>query len=428
MRFSTLPAWLDWQRQLNPRAIELGLDRIGAVARKMGLDQPGFPLLTVAGTNGKGSSVTMADAILRAAGRRCGRFTSPHLLRYEERIAVDGEEITEEALCQVFARVDEAREEISLTEFEFSALAAMDYFRQRQVDIAVLEVGLGGRLDAVNAFSPTVALITALDLDHQDWLGADRNGIGREKAGIMRPGIPVVCSDPAPPPSIQEHADQIGARLAQAGRDFSWEVQASGWRWQYHFLDWSLPAPGLAGKHQYQNAAGVLAALTHLPWPITESMAARGLQNAKLPGRMQPLAQGRGYLDVAHNPQAASALAEMLPPLPERTLGVVGMLETKDLENTLRPLLSRIQSWYLAELPVPNSATRAAWENAAKALALPNACVFASLEAAYAQAIEDWREGDRLLVFGSFITVAEVQRMEARPVNIESRKANGHEN
>jgi len=234
MRFNTSAQWLAWQESLHPREIDMGLARTRAVAERMGLMRLSFPIVTVAGTNGKGSSVALVERIARAAGLRVGRFMSPHLLQYHERIAVAGKDIAEADLCQAFAAVDAARcqgEEISLTYFEFGALAAMAHFRAATVDLAVLEVGLGGRLDAVNVFDADVALITAIGLDHEQWLGHNREAIGREKAGILRPGRPAVCSDPQPPASIAQTAHQVGARLWQLGSDFNFSANTNTWHW-----------------------------------------------------------------------------------------------------------------------------------------------------------------------------------------------------
>ncbi|MBI1733138.1 MAG: bifunctional folylpolyglutamate synthase/dihydrofolate synthase, partial [Gammaproteobacteria bacterium] len=279
-RFRNLAAWLKWQENLHYPAVALGLDRCRAVAQRLGLLPAPFRVLTVGGTNGKGSSATLLDLILRKAGYRVGRYTSPHLLRYNERICVEGIEATDDQICRVFDEVDRARGEITLTFFEFGTLAALLLFREAAIDMAVMEVGLGGRLDAVNVLDADAALITTVDLDHELWLGGDRESIGLEKAGICRPGRPAVCADPEPPASIAAHAGANGAFLYQSGRDFRFTVRGEKWDWRGRERTWrNLPRP--AGRHRYQiqNAAGVLMMLDAIAaeCPVSEAAIHAGL-------------------------------------------------------------------------------------------------------------------------------------------------------
>lgn len=418
-RFHTLDEWLSWQETLHPSEIELGLERVAAVLRRLQLSQPAFTIVTVAGTNGKGSSVAMLEAILRAAGYRVGAYTSPHLLRYNERIRIDGEAVTDAALCAAFERIDAARgirsqegsQEVSLTYFEFGTLAAMDILQRSGVDIVVLEVGLGGRLDAVNVLDADVALITAIDVDHQAWLGADRETIAGEKAGILRPGRPAVCSDPAPPASLLAAAESLGTPLALLGRDFSAQREGDHWRWQSgDTLLSDLPLPALPGTFQLHNAAGVLAVLSALAtdFPVPATAIAQGLQTVNLAGRFQLLpGHPLQILDVAHNAQSARALAENLThrPCAGRTRLVLAMLDDKDIEAVIACLRPCVDDWYLASLAVPRAAPVARLQ---QALAGQPVAVFDTVPAAHAAALAASSATDRVVVAGSFYTVAAV--------------------
>ncbi|MGH8245669.1 MAG: bifunctional tetrahydrofolate synthase/dihydrofolate synthase, partial [Gammaproteobacteria bacterium] len=336
-RFGSLKEWLFWQERLHFPAIELGLERSRTVAERLGLLPPGFTVLTIAGTNGKGSSAAMLDLALRGAGYRVGKYTSPHLMRYNERICVDGAEMTDDELCRVFDQVDGAREDVSLTYFEFGTLAALQVFREMHVDVAIMEVGLGGRLDAVNILDADVALVTTIDLDHERWLGSDRESIGREKAGIFRAGRPAVCADPHPPNSVIQAAQAVGATYYQAGRDFIYSV--SGGRWDWRIAGGrallAMPNPCTDHKRQVQNAAGVLMVLSVIAdrFPVSAEVICASLGDFHLAGRFQIVpGQIPFVLDVAHNRQAAEVLAENLVRLPctGRTHLVIGMLKDKN--------------------------------------------------------------------------------------------------
>lgn len=417
MRFATLNEWLAWQETLHAREIDLGLERVSRVLERLGRAHPPYTVLTVGGTNGKGSCVAMLESILGAAGYRVAAYTSPHLLRYNERIRIGGVEVDDATLCRAFERVDQARGDITLTYFEFGTLAALDIFHGAGLDVAILEVGLGGRLDAVNAVDADVALITSIDLDHVDWLGTDRESIGREKAGILRTGRPAVCGDPHPPCSLVTQAQLLGAPLYCLERDFGYtkDKDMSGWRW------WSsvgrrdaLPLPNLYGDFQLQNAAAVLMVLELIreDLPVGQDHLRRGLGEIRLRGRFQVLPGAvERILDVAHNPHGAVALAQALRqrPCTGRTLAVTAILGDKDVENIGRTMRAVVDAWYAAGLDVPRGQSGAALAERLAAVhpeapILAHACVCD----AYAQALQDARPGDRVVVFGSFYTVAEI--------------------
>lgn len=417
-RFTTLDDWLVWQEGLHGREIELGLERCRAVAERLDLCRPRYAVVSIAGTNGKGSSVAMLDAILSAAGYKVGRYTSPHLVRYNERIRIAGEAASDAAICAAFNRIDQARGEISLTYFEFGTLAALDLFEREQVDVALLEVGLGGRLDAVNILDADVALVATIDIDHVEWLGSDRESIGREKAGIFRAGRPAVCSDPLPPASLVEHAAELNTDLRLGGRDYGYDADGRGWNW------WSgkqryenLPRPNLRGEFQLQNAAGALMVLEMLAprCPVERTAIDHGLCHLSLPGRYQEFPGPVTWiLDVAHNPQSARVLAETLKvqPIAGRTHFLAGMLRDKDIGGVFSIVKDLADSWHLASLPPRRGASAAQLHEQLEALHV-TAPVFLheSVEAACAAMKKQARSGDRVLVFGSFLTVAGAARV-----------------
>ncbi len=411
-RFDSLPAWLAWQETLHPQKIDLGLARVAAVADRMGLLQPEYGVITIAGTNGKGSSVALLAAILGAAGYRVGSYTSPHLLRYNERICIAGQLATDSELCSAFDCVDQARGQETLSYFEFGTLAALQLFAAAGLDIALLEVGMGGRLDAVNIVDPDTALVTAIDIDHSAWLGTDRETIGREKAGIFRPGRPAVCADPAPPASLEETAVGLGASWFALGREFSFEVTGSGWDWQGPNSSYrQLPPPALAGVHQYDNAAGVLMVLESLRerFPVSRRAIQAGLRSVTLAGRFQILPGTVDViLDVAHNPASGLRLAQMLEEFPASgdTWLVLGMLQDKDAAAFMESLAPRVDHWCLASLDVERGLSAAELRQMLPITA--NAAhEFPSVAAASDYAQTRAAAGDRVVVCGSFITVAE---------------------
>lgn len=401
--------WLSYLEQIHPVNIDMGLDRVGAVARRMGLTELPFKVITVAGTNGKGSSCAMAASILMAAGYRVGVYSSPHLLRFTERVRVDGDELADSDHCEAFAAVEAARAEIALTFFEFATLAGLWLFRRAAPDVLLLEVGLGGRLDATNVVESDVAMITSIALDHCDWLGDTREAVAVEKAGVYRKGKPAISGEPNPPSTIASEAQRLGANLRQVGVDFfgkeHGEEHEAGW--DYHGLNhWcGLPKPVLP----LMNAVTVLAALESLGLPLPEAAIRQGLADARLAGRMQRLQSAPLVIvDVAHNPHSAAYLASQLRLIPcnGRRRAVVGMLKDKDMAGSLAELDGLIDHWYLASLHGPRAATSA---QLATALGEQGpARAFESVDEAYRAALAASSPDDMVIVFGSFYTVADV--------------------
>ena len=411
-RFTCLADWLAWQESLHFTAIELGLDRCNKVAQRMGLLKPANKVISISGTNGKGSSAAMLDAMLRQSGYRVGAYTSPHLTRYNERICIGGKQVTDEQLCRSFDRIDRARGDISLTYFEFGTLAALDIFQRARLDIAILEVGLGGRLDAVNILDADVALVVTIDLDHEKWLGYTREAIGREKAGIFRRRQPAICSDPAAPASIADCARETGALLYQAGRDFTCAAHADTWTWRGSGTVYEgLPKPGVNNDRQVQNAAGVLMALETLAaeFPVSLETVKACLRDFRLAGRFQ-VVPGKTpcILDVAHNRQAVSALVENIRKIPKvgETHVVIGMLRDKNHGAVFEQLAQIADHWYLAELQEDRAAgleeltgALGRYEETGKIKQ------FKTVREALSEAEAGARIGDRIIVTGSFVTV-----------------------
>ena len=415
---TSLPGWLDYIEQLHPKTIALGLDRVQQVRRVLALD-PAFPVITVGGTNGKGSVCAMLEAVLDLAGYRVGCYTSPHLLRYNERVRIGRSEAGDADLVRAFAAVEQARQAVPLTYFEMGTLAAMWLFMQQRVEAAVLEVGLGGRLDAVNAFDADCAVVTSVDIDHVDFLGGDRETIGYEKAGIFRSGRPAVCADPAPPARLTQHAAVIGARLLRIGVDFGVTVQDRQWQyWGPRGRRSALPHPVLRGTPQLANAAAAITALESLRerLPVSVNDLRSGLLRAEIPGRFQVL-PGRPavILDVAHNPQAARALAASLAAMNQRgrTYAVLGMLKDKDIAGVIEALKPAIAHWFIAGLDVARGAGVGDLDGALAQAGIETRTRSPDVAAAYTQACDMATENDRILVFGSFYTVATVMRMRA---------------
>ncbi len=422
-----LAAWLDHQQRVHPRAIALGLDRVREVWTRLGAPAPAPVVITIGGTNGKGSTVAFLEAMLVADGKRVGAYTSPHLLNYNERVRVAGRDADDAALVAAFERIEIARDEIPLTYFEYGTLAALLIFADSALDVALLEVGLGGRLDAVNIIDADAAIVTTVDLDHQDWLGNDRGSIGREKAGIFRGGRPAIAGELDPPRTLIERALCIGADLRIAGRDFQVDTRADGWSWS----GWdaaahrdspasiALPAPVLAAPCQIDNAAAAIAALyalrDRLGW--NPRAIAAGVVNARIAARMQRFG-GRPELviDVAHNPQAAQMLAAWLhgPRAGGRTLAVFGALGDKDVHGVVDALRNEFDAWFLAGLDQDSprgldaDALRAQVASVldAGAVQASEASVDAALAAAFAQA----QPGDRVIAFGSFFVASAALR------------------
>lgn len=411
MRFSTLAEWLSWQESLHPSAIDLGLARLSRTLARLGWRRPACPVITVGGTNGKGSSVALLNRILTEAGYRVGTFTSPHLLRYNERIAIADRPVSDASLIAAFERIDAARGADTLTFFEFNALAAFLVFETAGLDAIVLEVGMGGRLDAANAIDADAALVTSIALDHCEWLGRDVETIGREKAGIFRRGRPAVFGSEDMPQSIEKSAAETAAHLLRLGRDFAYQRHGDRWSWRGTKSRYDdLPRPALIGEIQFDNAASVLAVLESLVerLPVTREAIVRGLQRVSLPGRFQ-IVQTRieWILDVAHNPAAAHTLASQLAERATsgRTIAVCGMLGDKDIEGVTDELRGRFDEWLVCGL----SGARAVDVNQlAQRLGARGANVTAQapdVSTACAMADSMARAGDRIVVFGSFLTV-----------------------
>lgn len=460
----SLNDWIEWLLHLHATEIDLGLERVRVVAEKMQLLQPAKKVITVAGTNGKGSSVAMLSAIYSAAGYRVGRYTSPHLLRFNERIQVNGTPVADQAIIEAFDAIDQARAEldIKLTYFEFSTLAALSIFKQAALDLAILEVGLGGRLDAVNIVDADVALITAISVDHIDWLGSDRDQIALEKAGILRPNQWAVCSDANPPHTLAEYAQKIGTQLFQLGKDFqvclesekksqnsqSCQVEKSesgenlegglgvlAKSWDFLALSsplqsfCSLPMPALAGDFQLQNAAGVLAALQGLEksFPVTQAAIEQGLQQVKHPGRLQWLSVSLSeqkpqswLVDVAHNPQSAEVLADYLQQQNLRfPQAVFSVLADKDALPMVKLLVPFIDIWHIAPLDQLRALTLTELKGLLRQAGVAKTRIVAhkTLEQAVQQCA--LASEATTLAWGSFFTVAsvltELERLQFSP-------------
>ncbi|MBW5891376.1 bifunctional tetrahydrofolate synthase/dihydrofolate synthase [Pectobacterium polaris] len=411
---SPLVTWLHYLEHLHAQAIDLGLERVKQVAEHLQLLQPAATIFTVAGTNGKGTTCCTLESILLAAGLRVGVYSSPHLVRYTERVRIQGKELPEAQHTQAFADIEAGRGAVSLTYFEFGTLSALQLFKQANLDVVILEVGLGGRLDATNIVDADVSVVTSIAIDHTDWLGNDRESIGREKAGIFRQGRPAVVGEPDMPGTIADVAAEKGAQLRRRGRDWEYSVQRETWSWQDKQRELSrLPLPNVP----LANAATALAALHYSSLNVSEEAIRQGLQHAALPGRFQTVqASPRLILDVAHNPHAAAYLANRLAALPKtgKVRAVVGMLSDKDIAGTLAHLTPLVDAWYCAQLEGPRGAT-------AQQIAehLTHSQSFSDVVAAWQQAMSEAMEQDIVIVCGSFHTVAHV--MEA----LDEEKANG---
>ena len=447
MRFNNLNDWLTWQESLNPREIELGLERVSAVSKQAGHTSTfNCPLITVAGTNGKGSVVAMLEAMAMSAGLNVCSYTSPHLFQYNERIKINSQPVSDDELCAAFERLDQARGDYPLTYFEFGTLAAIDLFYKQQLDLVILEVGLGGRLDAVNIMDADVSILTSVAIDHIDWLGDDRETIGYEKAGVFRSGKPVICGDRKVPSSVSSYAEQLDCELKQLGRDYDISVNETTGQWHLHsaIADLSdIDAPSLSGYFQYENAAAALMALLTLKAKgllasaqsnnSFEDAIIDGLQSIKLSGRFQKVNELPLVLvDVAHNLQAAQALVSQLKATRSdttKTWAILAMLSDKDVNGVIEQVSSEIDHWCFAGL---ESVSRGMSVNDFSIL-LPdilisndligktkatNQCKMfpavamqaSSVTAACEKVLTMVNEGDRIIIFGSFYTVAEAMQ------------------
>lgn len=416
MRPVTLAGWLDHIETLHARPIALGLERVAIVAKRLSLDVEAT-VVTVAGTNGKGSTCALLESMYRHAGFRTALYTSPHLLAFNERIRIRGVEAADSDIVAAFEAVETARvdgDAVPLTYFEFSTLAALRLFVAARPDVLVLEVGLGGRLDAVNIVDADVAIVTSIGIDHVDFLGATREAIGREKAGVFRPGRQAVCGDADPPQSLVDYAQAIGAPLWRAGRDYSYDVAGTQWTYRGPAGNrHALPLPALRGGYQFGNAATALAAIDALRdrLPVSAGAVRDGLVNVELPGRFQVL-PGRPVvvLDVAHNPHAARVFAQTLRDMSyhPRTLAVFGMLADKDIVGVACELQMRIDGWYVAPLPGPRGAPVARLAAALRAAGVDDSSIheYPTIADAFDAARSDANDTDRIAAFGSFLTVA----------------------
>ncbi|MBB5767140.1 MULTISPECIES: bifunctional tetrahydrofolate synthase/dihydrofolate synthase [Xanthomonas] len=413
----SLSDWLVYIEQQHPSTIAMGLERVREVAARLQLAAPARHVIVVGGTNGKGSTVAFIEAIGRAAGWKVGSYTSPHLLRYNERVRIDGVDASDAALVEAFAAVEAVRGDTTLTYFEYGTLAALWLLQRSALDLAVLEIGLGGRLDAVNIVDSDVAVITTVDIDHTDWLGEDREAIGAEKAGIIRAWKPVVLGEIDPPSSVLRRAYQLGANAIRAGSDYFFEPieaqhpEAPQWRWRDVAVTLELPMPALHAPVQLANAAAAIAALQALPEALPDAAWAQGISSAQVVGRLQrcDVDGVQVLLDVGHNPQAARALADALGAQAHTgsTHAIYAALADKDVLGVVEAVATQVDHWTLAGLDGARGqsaqALQARLQGSAAAQAVCHGDVAGALGAVLAQAAP----GDRVLVFGSFHTVAD---------------------
>ncbi len=410
---NSLEQWLSYVEGINIKTIDMGLERTELVRQKLEL-KPTCPVVTIAGTNGKGSVCAYLTAIYQAAGFKVGTLTSPHLLKFNERICINGHPVSDELIVRAFSAIEEARGETPLTYFEFNALAAVWVFAEQQVDVMVLETGLGGRLDAINVFDADCSVITNVDLDHIEYLGDTIEKVGFEKAGIFRAGKPAICGQIPPPQSVINHANDIKANLLILNTDFAATQKNEQWDFsceQTHYKN--LPLPALRGAYQIQNAACALAAISCLneALPVTTEAIAQGLSMARNPGRFQIIAhKPTVILDVGHNPHAARALAASLTQLPQvkKQVAVFSMLSDKDINEVLNICAPLFDYWYVSGLDLPRGMTTDQIEQKLRAHGIKNVRSFATVATAYQQALSEVQEDDRIIVFGSFHTVAEI--------------------
>lgn len=412
----SLQNWLDYQLELYTQEIELGLERVKKVAAKLGILNPNFKIITIGGTNGKGSTVTLTESILRQSGFKTGAFTSPHLLRYTERIKINHQEITESELIEHFELIEKIKGDVKVTYFEFACLSAMLSFIRHKVDVAILEVGLGGRLDATNIWDADVSVVTSVDVDHQKWLGDTKEEISREKAGIFKKDKLAIVGDKNPSKSLIEQAYKVRAILKIHGVDFRIDKKVNGW--DLHFDEkklTNLAWPGLAGDFQLSNAACAILAVASLNFDIHQPQINCGLQKAKIVGRLQRLEYlNRNWLlDVAHNPHSAKVLAKHLAKNKPsgKTFALFAMLEDKNIEQVIKIMQVQIDTWYVLNLEIDRAVPGNKIHSLLAEMAQEDTRVYNKVEEAVKTIIEDSTVDDRIIVFGSFYTVAEVLRL-----------------
>ena len=405
--------WLAYIEALHPKSIAMGLDRVKTAADKLQLDSK-FPIITVAGTNGKGSVCAILSQVYVQSGYQVGCYTSPHLVRYNERVSINNQPISDDELCNAFAAVEAGRGDVALTYFEMGTLAAMWHFCRANLDVLVLEVGLGGRLDAVNIFEPTCAIVTTIDLDHMEYLGDTREKIGFEKAGVFRANKLAICGDENPPVSLLDYAKKIGANLQLINRDFTAKKTVQGWQYSAGDMQLQLPNLGLVGDFQLINAASAVHTVQHLNdiLPITQANIYAALRAVKLTGRFQQIhSQPEILVDVAHNPHAARSLAHNLQAKLTfgRTFAVFAMLADKDIDGVVRELIGEMDAWYLADIHSPRGAKASDLQKILLKYAKKSSIqLFANVGAAIDAAYKNAAKNDRIIVFGSFHTVADV--------------------
>lgn len=417
MRFNQLAQWLSWLESLHPNEIDLGLERIARVASNLDVLKPNAKVITFAGTNGKGSTLTYCASILQQAGHKVGAFVSPHFERYNERIAINGTPVDDQSLCESFARIDAARGDISLTYFEFGTLAALDLFKLNDVDVYLLEVGLGGRLDAVNCIDADVAVVSSIGLDHQDWLGSDLGVIALEKAGISRPGKPLVCGEEHPPECLIEKMQQQGTPVFLRGRDFGAVARQNDAEWVFNWSDEllfdQLPFP----KLPFQNAQTALAAIKLLNLPVKLESIRSGLESAWISGRFEVISEKPlVVVDVAHNPQAAGYLSEQLKVRAPKWRALAALLSDKDARDVVSNLTSSVGEWHFAGLDVPRGRSGEVLAAEVSGL-LTRTSAHKTVDDALDVLLDESELP--LVIFGSFYTVAQAIRY------FQLRNANG---
>jgi dihydrofolate synthase/folylpolyglutamate synthase len=413
MQGKGLHAWMDYIASLSAKEIDLGLQRVQLVATRMGLLDQRSQVITVGGTNGKGSTVAGLEAVYTKAGYQVGTFSSPFLLRVNEEFRLNGNEIDDDKICGAFQNIESIRKEIPLTPFEFKTLAALSLFHEARVDVMILEVGLGGRLDAVNVMDADISVITSIGIDHIEYLGNTRELIAKEKAGIFRQGAPVVCGDSDPPQSLRQCAVDLSAPFFYSGQDFRFEEQNGGWSWESGTVRLTnLPIPQLA----LENMASVLMVveLMQSQLPVTQAVIMNALREVHLPGRLQIFpGEITKIFDVSHNPASAAFLKKTLEAqaCEGKTRAVFSMLVDKDILTTLQIMKSSIQEWYVAPLNVKRAASLLQLEEAFKSAGIEEIKTFATIAEAYQSSLQASKAKDRLVVFGSFHTVADVMRL-----------------
>lgn len=428
MRFESLQAWLSWQETLHPNEIDLGLERVAIVSDRLAISFDDSIVITIAGTNGKGSAVAMYESILLAAGYRVGAYTSPHLLTYNERIRINGSCVADELICDSFQCIDEARQDTSLTYFEFGTLAALDIFSRADLDVVLLEVGLGGRLDAVNVIDADLVHFASIAIDHEQWLGADRETIAAEKAGVLRQGVAAVCADKDPPAALLQAAKNLSVDLKVRGRDFFHTSEDKGFCYNSGETALTIPLLGVSGDYQHANASSVIAGLYELALPNCSAVSIQqGLAQCRIDGRLQKISsEPTVILDVAHNPDAAEQLLIALAAenAAKNCIAVVGMMKDKDIHQVLMTLSPLVKRWCFTELDDDRAASAQDLCDIAQQLPESHVCAaYVNVEEALQNAMNLKKKGEeirdeRIVVFGSFYTVADaIKFFQANRIN-----------